>query len=544
MPHNNNNNRAIGIRKSQFNAKTTAEASDTFDYVTPSGDNIKIKFSDLLASLGFSGTIEQVGNVLDAPVLDIQGQTNGIRNIAGGFGINTSINPSNSLEIATDFTFDTTGAALVDNPLASNPAFISLIAGTGITLEEAIGTITLSVITPAEQITFNSPDDMEPFLSGGEYLLPDNRSYLQGAGFTISNSIVPGDNSEWTSISSFHNPLIFTGPGIMFKAANRSFKISNTRAQCDNAEFINGEHSSPGLHSTNVTNVNLVNCKSIGTFNQARAIVFNGFSFSDAGTGYTINGINNLLLVFQDISGVTTSPTFKSFDLGTSVAQFPSIRNYQVLSAAPGAVGIDGLADSGNVAVGSKFFVQNSQFLGAITPLVNIDPSDVRWEFDNNTPISNTVNAADMYLSKGTAIEQITINTVGVFEEIGTPSAAGVSWVFDVDSRYEISSAGVMTYIGVENVCPEVISRATVSKQGGGADELEVRLAKNWIFDATPGVGGIEKTRATTQNSAPTTIPVGGLIELSNGDTLRLIYANNGTTSNINTPVSEIRVKS
>ena len=152
--------------------------------------------------------------------------------------------------------------------------------------------------------------------------------------------------------------------------------------------------------------------------------------------------------------------------------------------------------------------------------------------------IPDTVNEADLYLTGGS--ETITTGLAGDWQEIGVPAAVGVSWASDVSSRFTVGADGVITYIGERDICERVTGRATVEKSGGGSDIIEVRLAKNW--NGTASDSGIEKSRAQTQNTAPTTVPVGALVELTSGDTLRVIFSNVTSTSNIIASVSAFEI--
>ena len=115
-----------GVKKSLFNSSgvTAIAGSATFDYVS-NNINYKVSFTNLLAQLGTTGSLVQVGDPLCTPVLDIQGTINGIRNIASGFGITAEIDASGCIEISTSFSFDTSGVLLVDSATSSTPTFAS-----------------------------------------------------------------------------------------------------------------------------------------------------------------------------------------------------------------------------------------------------------------------------------------------------------------------------------------------------------------------------------------------------------------------------------
>ena len=129
--------------------------------------------------------------------------------------------------------------------------------------------------------------------------------------------------------------------------------------------------------------------------------------------------------------------------------------------------------------------------------------------------------AADSYLS---ASQTVTIGTTSQFEEI-----AGTNWLSTVQDRFTTSTAGVVTYNGERDVELKISGFVTVSKSGGGADELEIRFAKNWVaLDA-----GLVQSGGTTEAAAPTSVPLEALIDITTGDTIRMIVANNGSTANV-----------
>ena len=62
----------MGIRKSDFTAKSDVVDTDTFDFVS-NGQNFKIPAVDFIAALGFVGSIIQKGEITGQPVLNKNG---------------------------------------------------------------------------------------------------------------------------------------------------------------------------------------------------------------------------------------------------------------------------------------------------------------------------------------------------------------------------------------------------------------------------------------------------------------------------------------
>ena len=145
---------------------------------------------------------------------------------------------------------------------------------------------------------------------------------------------------------------------------------------------------------------------------------------------------------------------------------------------------------------------------------------------------------ADLFLTGGS--ETITTGSAGDWQEIGVPSAGGVSWNSDVAESFTVGTDGVITYTGLEDIDVKMSGRATVEKVGGGSDVIEVRFAINWNGLASDS--GLEKSRAQTQNTTPTTVPIGALTSLVTNDNIRAIFSNTTGTDNIIASVSAIEV--
>lgn len=132
--------RSYGVRQSQFIEQTSIPAGSSLGFFA-NNYNYQITYDNFLAGLGVTGTIEQDGAVTGTPVLDVQGTVNVIRNIEDGAGIVTSVSAENGIEISHNFTVDTTGEPLMLNITDPSPTFVSLVAGTGISLTTAGDTI-------------------------------------------------------------------------------------------------------------------------------------------------------------------------------------------------------------------------------------------------------------------------------------------------------------------------------------------------------------------------------------------------------------------
>jgi len=326
--------------------------------------------------------------------------------------------------------------------------------------------------------------------------------------------------------------LTYTGVGVMFTMTSGLINIRNLIFDCPNGTIFSMSGSGgPGVDSQLlVTSSRCFNCMNIGTLNGLDAVVFDICDFTNVtGNGFVFAGTGWLVLSLSRVSmaGFTSSI---AIDLGTAI--FGEVELRDIIAVGDGAsTAISGLAANGNIVAGSIGEIKDCNLSNIGTALAGIDEQDTRWRVRDNAGTVNSRYAADGYI---TIAETVTINTISVFEEI-----AGVNWVNTTQDRFTTSTSGVITYNGQETIEVKISGIATVEKVGGGADEIAVRAAVNWVSG-----GGLVQSGAITTNSSPTSVPINALTELSTGDNIRLIVANNGSTSDVVANVASLSVVS
>lgn len=363
--------------------------------------------------------------------------------------------------------------------------------------------------------------------------LESNKVYVPVASISTSKRFVVQQNVSVFGFSLSRDiTWTYTGTGDMFTGVDvETFNLMRLQFSAVNAnQVFNFSDTTPQLSQV-VINLCIGVApsgrvsKKYGTFTDLLLVQIDNCSAPDIDDGITLAGSIGLLSIFRLFLGSTVG-AFAGLRLGSTVIdQAFEIANFSINSAAGGSIGITGLASSGNVGSDIIATVRDSEF-NVDTPLVNITPQDVRYDFSGNSGVADSRNAGDVYLTGPS--ETVTVTTAGVFVEMGTPSGGG-SFASDVSSRFSFSSAGVLTYNGTRPINVIAQGTATISKVGGGSDELAVRIARNW----TSGSSGLAKSRAITQNNAPTSVAVQAMLTLQPGDNLRIIYANNTGTANI-----------
>jgi hypothetical protein len=391
----------------------------------------------------------------------------------------------------------------------------------------AARTAALIPAVPLNEIVVNKMGDFPTRDPDGRVRLKSFLNYRMGALFPLEGTFICEANSSITGPAINVPAVSYDGTDPLFETIGQ-FNMQNLNFSCPNAPIFN--HLGPAF--VVVSSSVCSSSASLGTVASGK-IDFQHSLFVTDGS-FAFSGTDNIYLT-TDTSFIATG-AFDILDLGTATfADFKTSES--VYSGPPGAVAISGLPNSGNMQTGVVGQVLTTTMTtGGIVPFSGVDPQDAQWNVMNSPDgAEHSRNAADAYLTGGA--ETITITTPGVFVEIGVPTTGGVSWASDLSDRFTFGADGVMTYIGVVPIDAQLQGRATVEKVGGGADELEVQFAKNW----TSGPG-IAKSKAVTENTAPTTVPIGALVDLAPGDNIRAIFANNGGTSNIIASVTSLEI--
>lgn len=386
-----------------------------------------------------------------------------------------------------------------------------------------------------------------PITQESDFPVQDASTITQEAGkvyclqndLTTAKSVICEDGSVYTAFNQRGVTHTYTGSGDAFSGTDANYTIEKMGVSCTNssARYFNFVETVGGTKVFVVNFCGLSGPGKIGTFNNMGAVNFIESSALLVDDGITFVGTQTVVANVSKFFITSTNTSFVAIDLGAAVSAGWDFGDLQV-NAPSGAIGISGLASSGNVPVGGTGMVDGGSFSGGVTPLNNIASNDVRWEISGNPDIADSRNAADVYLTGGT--ETITVSAAGDWYEIGVPGTGGVSWASDIADRFTVGTDGVITYVGEKDIEVAINGRATVAKSGGGANLLEVRIAKNWTGAVTDS--GLEKSRAETQNAAPTTVPIGALIPLIQNDNIRAIFSNTNGTSNILASVSSLSV--
>ena len=349
--------------------------------------------------------------------------------------------------------------------------------------------------------------------------LSENATYFISADFTTSKNIIPLNGSSWTSGSIDAATVSFTGTGAMFQGENVSFYIYNASVDpgitreafsfTDNSAF-----TSKFLCET----VQVENCLRWGTFTGMQIAEMDNSNSPNAQGGVVFVGANNTLFSFNKFALTSTNAGFKGIDLGSSTAVILEFSN--LFFVAPvGAFGISGLANSGNVPAGRLGMVSNSEFIGGMTDLENIDVDDIRWQFTSNSPTADTQPDAMLSLTAN-AVET-------VIAVANTPVLVAGTWVVERVSQYTGTTAGRYTYDAGKDLTTPADVVVDIEPVSGTNKDLTVYVALNGSIITNSG----RKIRVDSGNPLPVTCI--WQFKLSTSDFVEVYVENNTDTVNI-----------
>jgi len=306
--------------------------------------------------------------------------------------------------------------------------------------------------------------------------------------------------------------------GTMFTCSEAGFFQEFISFDCPNAQWI--DFTTTTFLSFANNNLIIINCDSLGTISGAFTTSLRTMTVADTQTGgFTWTGTAGSQINISNFLGVSWAGTL--LDLGTATFDLVNIASDCRFISPSGTTILSGMAASGNLNGSGRGLVSGNIFNGVGTALNGIDSLDLKWEFKSNVFVDGTTQnsrqLADAFL---TSPETVTITTQGVYVAVG-----GINWDSDISDRFTVTSAGLVTYIGLSTIDIEVNINSTVEKVGGGANVIGSKVAINGVAQ--------DKTIGTTQNSDPTGVASVGLFTLTTGDTLQLFVGNEDSTSDI-----------
>jgi len=323
--------------------------------------------------------------------------------------------------------------------------------------------------------------------------------------------------------------LTTTNATVFFTVVDAAFFPEFIGFDCSAATVIDFSTPVETFKSLTLDNVIIRDCDEIAVIDGAFTTSLRTLSVvTTQSGGITWTGADNGQINISQMLGIDWTGTL--LDLGTATFDIINIGTGNRFISPSGTTILSGAAASANLTATGRGLVTNNLFNGLGTALGGIDTMDLKWNFIGNTFVDGTtLNSREVSDAFLTASTTATIGSIGVYVAVG-----GVNWSSDISDRFTVSTAGLITYIGLKNIEVAISGHSTVEKDGGGTDKICTKIAINGTV--------VDKTISCTENATATGVASIGLFTLSTGDTIQLFTGNEGSTADVIASESTILV--
>lgn len=373
-----------------------------------------------------------------------------------------------------------------------------------------------------------------PAPSAGVIALADSTSYIIDGNVSTADRFAVGNDTSILSLDTTVNSLTYTGVGTMFTGVNKNLLVNNVGIACPNGTLLNMSDSAPKKSTLTIfQGIRFGTVKSLGTVqdlfsfrllsSQYNAITASGLNF----VGDFAQIVHNLFAVVSNIG------TF--INLGSATVDYLDIDNFDFVHGAVGAgsIFLSGIANSGNINTGGSGGIQDGRLFGPGTDLVNITVEDVRWHFQDNNRIQDSMPDAMGYLSGNT--------TATVINTINTPVAVAGTWTSERASHFTVAANGEIEYIGEKPSVHPIDISATIHAASGVNKDITIYLA----IDTGGGYSVIAASGKTNRVGLtdPRNTTVLWQRLLNPGDKLKVYVENNTDTTDLVVEDAILRVR-
>lgn len=481
--------------------------------------NVNFSYSGIYSSIFGTGSFNQVGDPLAAPILDQPAVgVNNFRNLEGGAGINTNISAQNGVVLSCNFSQPTTGHAVIENLNASQYKLKTMLAGSNMGITDTGDSLRFDVVTSegsSSTVIVATIDDFPSPVDGVIYL-EENKTYVQVNNITTALRFSTTGACSITATSSPIVKLTYTGTETLLTATNSDFKFRNIKLSAPSGALI--DISNTGVTGAfEMSKTEVEDCKTIGTINNTFFLLLEDAAFNIQDNGVLFSGVMPIIAIR---GGIITLGGGTFIDFGTVITNDVVISQQAVLNSSnPAATFMSGLADSGNVEVGGIVTAANNRVEDLTTPLVGITPFDTRYEFIGNSGIRDTIDNALMYVEGST--------TETVISVAGTKVKINDVWTGGALSRFDFDSSGRLTYIGGKDAVLDIDITGTALAASGADKQASIAIAINGVVVTPTNTGmTINSSKAASFN----TLWQG---DFQAGDYVEVFVANDDDTVNV-----------
>jgi len=471
----------------------------------------------LQLALGVTGTLLQAGNALATPVLNKEGAANLIRNLETDdkSGISALISPENGIRLALNAQTVGSGVPVLNTDnhirrIRGGSGIAAALSGDDIVLSASAVPGASSVVVVAELADFPAPvAGVIPLSADTVYFIQDIIDVGINTFSLAANTVVTGFSFAVTGITT-------SGSGILFEnAGSFTNELTGLRITAPNCTIFGLTSSTPGA-SLLLAQIQIISCVSALNIMACRVLRVRGITATCSADAFIFSGACDAAIL-TDI--IVRDWTGTLFNLDGAVFGLFSITTVQATSTSGTNVVLEGQVASGNIAMGAVGEITRVNVTGAITASATIFPSDLRWQFLENS------FAADSTIDALLSLQANAVATV--IATLGVPVLAAGAWVVEHNNKMTATTGGRVTYDAQRDANPTIIASLTVSPVSGGSQTISIFLALNGVAVAN------SKRTAAVASGATISITLPWGLTMETGDFLEMFVSNDSGTTDI-----------
>ena len=511
-------NRARDRKISQFPAQQAVPADSVFTFVS-GGVNYKVTFPNLLAALGATGTLQDEGDPLGAPVLDDQGGVYGIRNIESGPGILATISPQNGVYLQHNFTVNTAGAPLIVDPTALSPVFRSLVAGQGISISTQNGSIRISASgapTSTRTVVVNTITDF-PEAVGGIITLEENTQYFIFNNISLGTTrIVMANNTSIEGADSSVITMSYSGTGDMFTALNSTVRFGRITLSAPSGRILRFT-SLARTEGCQFNDMTISTCQDIALVEGASYVYLFDTYCSFESSGVTVIDIVSDFLAIPNSFFISNGGSVLNIASANSIQTLMIHSNYVRLNDATSRF-ITGNGDA-NIVLSAGVSDCRIANTGGGTALSGVSGTNLKWLFSGNDIIPDTAPRALVTLDNNA--------TVTTISGINTPTKVLGTWTAQAAQQFTTDVTGRIAYSGQRPFTAAITAVLTCLMATGGNKNIHAYVAINGTVLPSSGI------QVSPSSSVFESLSLVWVASLNAGDYVEVFVENNSDTTGI-----------
>lgn len=318
-----------------------------------------------------------------------------------------------------------------------------------------------------------------PTPSGGKHVLLANTSYRFGADVDIGTNFLEfGSGTDIVSAGAFTTILTYTGTGSMLVGVDVNATIQSITLDAPNAQVFDFKETTGDTRVVLISDVLILNCLTTGTVEKLRTLVVDGISSLNCTKGFVFLGANQTGIRLTSVALLSTSTSYIGLDFTGSTQKTVNI-NGVIFEGGAGSIGIKGDTASTNITSGFLANVGQVQFTGVTTPLSGITVDDIRWNFQGNGVVSDTMPDAMVSLTNNA--------TDTVIAGVDTPTKVLGTFVVERASHFTGDTAGRITYTGERDLTTPIDACLTLDPVSGTNKVVRAYIALNGTIITNSG---------------------------------------------------------